>query len=110
MVIRDPDRDRQYALAFARGALEHYYSVGPDQLHLRERATNLTTGDMLAISIEQLLDELDPGGPKPWLRQPPAGQWQPGPADQATTVTISEVYGDEDWHPTWPGHLQGGQR
>jgi len=32
MVIRDLDRDRQYALVFARGALEHYYSVGPDQL------------------------------------------------------------------------------
>src|SRR5258706_3442149 len=68
MVIRDLDRDRQYALVFARGALEHYYSVGPDQLQLRERATNLTTGDMLAIAVEQLLDELDPVGPKPWLR------------------------------------------
>ncbi len=91
MVIRDPDRDRQYALVFARGALEHYYSVGPDKLHLRERATNLTTGEMLAISVEQLLDELDPGGPKPWLhRAAPANQWQPGPADQPTTVTITE--------------------
>jgi len=109
MVIRDLDRDRQYALVFARGALEHYYSVGPDQLQLRERATNLTTGDMLAIAVEQLLDELDPGGPKPWLRQQPAGQWQPGPADQPITVTITEVYGDESWHPTWPGRLRRNQ-
>jgi len=101
MVIRDPDQDRQYALDFARGALEHYYSVGPDQLGLRERATNLTTGDMLAIGIEQLLEEIDPGGPKPWLNNQPASQWQPGPADQPATVTITEVCGDEGWHPTW---------
>jgi hypothetical protein len=111
MVIPDPDRDRQYALDFARGALEHYYSVGPDQLHLRERATNLITGDMLAISVEQLLDELDPGGPKPWLHRPaPADQWQPGPADQPTTVSITEYCGDEGWCPTWPTGLGGSKR
>jgi hypothetical protein len=102
MVIPDPDPDRQYALQFARGALDHYYSVGPDQLHLRERATNLTTGDMLAISVEQLLDELDPGGPKPWLRQPRPSQWQPGPGDQPTTVTISEVIGTNAGTPPGP--------
>jgi hypothetical protein len=107
MVIRDPNRDRRYALVFARGALEHYYSVGPDQLQLLERATNLTTGDMLAIAVEQLLDELDPGGPKPWLRQPPSNQWQPGPADQPTTVAITEYYGDEPWQPTWPDRIPG---
>src|SRR5215472_4123865 len=62
MVIADPDRDRKYALEFARGALRHYYRVGPDQLALRERNTNLTTGDLLATAVEQLLEELDPGG------------------------------------------------
>ncbi len=36
-MIRDPAEDRRYALEFARGALEHYYSVGPGQLALRER-------------------------------------------------------------------------
>jgi hypothetical protein len=102
MVIRDPGRDRQYALDFARGALEHYYSVGPGQLMLRERNTNLTTGDMLATAVEQLLDEVDPGGPTPWLRAARSDAWRPGAADQGTTVTMAEVYGDEGWHQSCP--------
>ena len=101
-MIRDPAEDRRYALEFARGALEHYYSVGPGQLALRERTTNLTTGDLLATAVEQLLDELDPRGPRPWLRKARSDQWRPPAGDPGTTVTMTEVYGDEGWPPGFP--------
>lgn len=96
MVIRDSERDRQYAL-------EHYFLVGPDQLTLRERTTGLTVGDLLSTSVEMLLDDVDPGGPKPWLRAAADEQWRPVAADQGSTVTMTEVYGDEGWRPRWPG-------
>ncbi len=107
MVIGDPDRDRQYALVFARSALEHC-SVGPAQLHLRERATNLTGGDMLAARVEQLLDEVEPAGPTPWLRPPaPASRWKPGPAGEPATVT--RHHSDEGWRPARSAGLGGSQ-
>jgi hypothetical protein len=70
---------------------------------LRERNTGLTTGDLLVSAIEELLDVLDPGGPKPWQHTAPDEQWRPDAADQGTTVSMTEIHGGEAWHPRLPG-------
>ncbi len=55
------------------------------------------------MAIEQLLGELDPHGPKPWLHKARSDQWRPPAEDRGTTVTMTEVDGDEGWHPGFPG-------
>ena len=73
--------DRDYTLTFAHGALHHYYINDPVGIGYIEPNTNLTTPDLLATAVEMLLDQADPGGPKPWLTKPPTNQWRPGPGD-----------------------------
>jgi hypothetical protein len=90
------------ACAFARGALHHYYSDDPHAVGLIEPNTNLTTADLLATAIEELLDHLDPDGPRPWLRN------QPGPADPTATITMTGDWEPQPWRPRFPGRR--GQR
>jgi hypothetical protein len=88
---QQPRFDRAYALKFAHGALHHYYVNDPVGLGYIEPNTNLTTGDLLATAVEMLLEQVDPGGSRPWLSRPATSQWRPGPTDRPTTVTMTDV-------------------
>ncbi len=91
--MRNPDLDStSFWTAKAR-------EITPQELaSARERAP--LTAASIDLAREQLAAEREPGE---WLRAAAAEHWRPGAADQGSTVTMTEVYGDEGWRPRWPG-------
>ncbi len=101
MLSDDPAWRRQSAIDTAIKAVRHYDTSGLAALAEHGGPVYYPAIEM-ACSISILITELEKAPPTP--PGPPAPRRElPAESSPGTTVTMTEVYGDEGWRPRFPG-------